>query len=144
MWGEWWVWAAAALALGILELLAPAYVFLGFAVGGVVMALALLVGGACGGLDRGVVAAGAPRLRAGLGGGVDGAQGGARGARGLLPDRASRRQRRLTRAIAASAGARASLSAWMPRPFTSQDSPKASTVTTSSHSTGRAAAIAQR
>ena len=45
MWGEWWVWAAAALALGILELLAPAYVFLGFAAGGVVMALALLVGG---------------------------------------------------------------------------------------------------
>ena len=45
MWAEWWVWAAAALGLAILEMLAPAYVFLGFAVGGVVMAAILLVGG---------------------------------------------------------------------------------------------------
>ena len=34
----WWAWLAAALALGILEILAPGFIFLGFAVGAVVMA----------------------------------------------------------------------------------------------------------
>lgn len=29
----WWVWALGALALGILELLVPGYLFLGFAIG---------------------------------------------------------------------------------------------------------------
>lgn len=45
MWAEWWVWAVAALGLGILEMLAPAYAFLGFAVGAGVVAVVLLVGG---------------------------------------------------------------------------------------------------
>lgn len=45
MWDEWWVWAAAALLCGILELAAQAYVFLGFAVGAAAMAAILLVGG---------------------------------------------------------------------------------------------------
>lgn len=35
----WWVWLAAALALGILEVLAPGFIFLGFALAAVVMAL---------------------------------------------------------------------------------------------------------
>lgn len=34
----WWVWLCAALALGILELLLPGYIFLGIAVGAVAMA----------------------------------------------------------------------------------------------------------
>lgn len=34
----WWAWLAAALALGILEILAPGFIFLGFAVGALVMA----------------------------------------------------------------------------------------------------------
>lgn len=30
---EWWVWMAAAVALAILEVIAPGYIFLGFALG---------------------------------------------------------------------------------------------------------------
>lgn len=46
MWWEiWWIWLAAALALGILEIFAPGFIFLGFALGaaavGVLMALGL-------------------------------------------------------------------------------------------------------
>ena len=41
----WWPWMAAALALAILETFAPAYVFLGFAVGAAAMGLLFLVGG---------------------------------------------------------------------------------------------------
>ncbi len=41
----WWVWLCAALALGILELLAPGYIFLGIAVGAGVMALAVALFG---------------------------------------------------------------------------------------------------
>lgn len=33
MWSVWWVWLAAGVGLGILEILAPGYVFLGFAIG---------------------------------------------------------------------------------------------------------------
>jgi membrane protein implicated in regulation of membrane protease activity len=35
----WWVWMAAALALGILEVLVPGFIFLGFALSAAVMAL---------------------------------------------------------------------------------------------------------
>lgn len=38
----WWVWLAAALALAILEVLAPGFVFLGFAVGAAIVGLMLL------------------------------------------------------------------------------------------------------
>lgn len=42
---EWWVWAVAALVMGILEILAPAFVLLGFAIGAGVVSILLLVGG---------------------------------------------------------------------------------------------------
>jgi membrane protein implicated in regulation of membrane protease activity len=41
----WWVWLAAALALGILEILAPGFIFLGFAFAAALMALLHLVFG---------------------------------------------------------------------------------------------------
>ncbi|MGC9419990.1 MAG: NfeD family protein [Rhodovulum sp.] len=40
----WWVWLAAAAGLAILEMLAPAYVFLGFAIGAAVVGTALALG----------------------------------------------------------------------------------------------------
>jgi membrane protein implicated in regulation of membrane protease activity len=46
----WWVWMAAALALGILEVLAPGFVFLGFACGAVGVSLILLITGMTPGL----------------------------------------------------------------------------------------------
>ncbi|CUI02022.1 MULTISPECIES: NfeD family protein [Leisingera] len=49
-WTLWWVWAAAALVLGILEILAPGFVFLGFAIGAAAVALLLLVSGGSWGL----------------------------------------------------------------------------------------------
>jgi inner membrane protein len=33
MWNIWWVWIVAGFALGVLEILAPGYIFLGFAMG---------------------------------------------------------------------------------------------------------------
>lgn len=38
----WWVWLAAALVLGILEMLIPGFIFLGFAIGAAVVGIALL------------------------------------------------------------------------------------------------------
>lgn len=38
----WWVWLAAALGLAILEVLAPGFVFLGFAIGAALVGLMLL------------------------------------------------------------------------------------------------------
>lgn len=38
----WWVWLAAALVLAILEVLAPGFVFLGFAIAAALVGLALL------------------------------------------------------------------------------------------------------
>ncbi|TCL09766.1 hypothetical protein BXY66_1830 [Shimia isoporae] len=38
----WWVWMASALVLAILEVLAPGFVFLGFAIGAAVVGVALL------------------------------------------------------------------------------------------------------
>ena len=35
MWNVWWVWIVAGFALGVLEILAPGYIFLGFAMGAV-------------------------------------------------------------------------------------------------------------
>jgi len=50
LWTLWWVWCAAALALGILEVLVPGFVFLGFAIGAAVTGLLLLATGAAWGL----------------------------------------------------------------------------------------------
>lgn len=43
-WSEWWVWASAGLILAILEVIAPGYVFLGFAAGAGGMAVLLALG----------------------------------------------------------------------------------------------------
>ena len=48
-WLLWWVWVAVAIVLGVLEVLAPVFVFLGFSAGA--MGTALLVGL---GLDTGI------------------------------------------------------------------------------------------
>ncbi|RKF15230.1 hypothetical protein D6850_10365 [Roseovarius spongiae] len=49
-WSLWWVWMAAALLLGIVEVLLPGYVFLGFGMGAALVGLLLLVTGAGWGL----------------------------------------------------------------------------------------------
>ena len=35
MWGIWWVWVVAGFGLGVLEVLVPGFIFLGFAIGAV-------------------------------------------------------------------------------------------------------------
>ncbi|MBK1637223.1 NfeD family protein [Rhodovulum adriaticum] len=40
----WWVWMAAGVALAILELLAPGYVFVGFAAGAFMVGAAIWMG----------------------------------------------------------------------------------------------------
>lgn len=35
MWALWWVWVVAGFALGVLEVIVPGYIFLGFAIGAV-------------------------------------------------------------------------------------------------------------
>lgn len=37
MWGLWWVWVVAGFALGVLEIIVPGYIFLGFAIGAIVV-----------------------------------------------------------------------------------------------------------
>jgi membrane protein implicated in regulation of membrane protease activity len=44
MWSVWWVWIVGALVLAIVEVLAPAQIFVGFAVGAGLTGLALLIG----------------------------------------------------------------------------------------------------
>lgn len=39
--GLWWAWGAAALILAILEVLAPGFIFLGFAIGAAAVAVIL-------------------------------------------------------------------------------------------------------
>ena len=43
-WSLWWVWMVGALSLAILEVVAPAEIFLGFAVGAAGVGFALLLG----------------------------------------------------------------------------------------------------
>ncbi|MEX0305057.1 MAG: NfeD family protein [Leisingera sp.] len=50
IWTLWWVWCAAALVLAILEVLAPGFIFLGFAIGAAAVGLILLTTGAAWGL----------------------------------------------------------------------------------------------
>lgn len=44
MWNVWWVWIVAGFALGVLEVLAPGYIFLGFAIGAVVTGILVGLG----------------------------------------------------------------------------------------------------
>ena len=43
-WSVWWVWMVGALLLAIVEVIAPAQIFLGFALGAAGVGLALLIG----------------------------------------------------------------------------------------------------
>jgi inner membrane protein len=44
MWTVWWVWVVAGFALGVLEVLIPGFIFLGFAIGAVVTGILVGVG----------------------------------------------------------------------------------------------------
>ena len=44
LWSLWWVWLAAALILAIVEVLAPGFIFLGFAIGVALTGLGIAVG----------------------------------------------------------------------------------------------------
>ncbi len=44
IWQEWWVWVVLGIVLGVLELLAPAFVLLGFAIGTVITGGLLALG----------------------------------------------------------------------------------------------------
>ncbi len=43
LWEQWWVWMSGAVLLATLEVLAPGYIFLGFALGALALGLLLLV-----------------------------------------------------------------------------------------------------
>jgi membrane protein implicated in regulation of membrane protease activity len=55
LWQEWWIWAVAGILLGIVEVIVPGYIFLGFAVGAMLVALTLLICGVLG-LGAGAIA----------------------------------------------------------------------------------------
>lgn len=44
MWTAWWFWAVLAVILGILEVVAPTHVLLGFALGAGIVAMGLVFG----------------------------------------------------------------------------------------------------
>lgn len=44
MWAQWWLWVVGGLILGILEIVAPAFIFLGFAIGAVLTGIILWLG----------------------------------------------------------------------------------------------------
>ncbi|MFN4193150.1 MAG: NfeD family protein [Tabrizicola sp.] len=48
--GTWWAWIILGFALGVLEVLAPGYIFLGFAIGAVLTGVLVGLGIAPGGL----------------------------------------------------------------------------------------------
>jgi inner membrane protein len=43
-WQLWWVWVVFGVALGVLEVLVPGFIFLGFAIGAVVVGVLLGIG----------------------------------------------------------------------------------------------------
>lgn len=45
MWMIWWVWVSAALVLAILEIIAPGFILLGFAIGAALVGALLGLGG---------------------------------------------------------------------------------------------------
>jgi inner membrane protein len=50
-WSVWWVWLVAGFLIGGLEILAPGYIFLGFAIGAVTTGILLGLGVLSGGLS---------------------------------------------------------------------------------------------
>ncbi|MGR3290314.1 MAG: NfeD family protein [Paracoccaceae bacterium] len=44
IWQEWWVWIVGGIALAVLEILAPAFVLLGFSVGALATGVLIAVG----------------------------------------------------------------------------------------------------
>ena len=44
MWAVWWVWVVAGFALGVVEVLVPGFIFLGFAIGAVITGVLVGVG----------------------------------------------------------------------------------------------------
>ncbi|MBO9413239.1 MULTISPECIES: hypothetical protein [unclassified Ruegeria] len=44
-WLTWWIWLAGALALGILEIVLPGFIFLGFAIGAAITGVLLIIPG---------------------------------------------------------------------------------------------------
>lgn len=56
LWQVWWVWVVVGFALGGLEILAPGYIFLGFAIGAVLTG-ALVGFGILGGVVSGLLLA---------------------------------------------------------------------------------------
>jgi membrane protein implicated in regulation of membrane protease activity len=44
IWEIWWVWVAAGIGLAILELLAPGFIFVGFAIGAVLVGVLVGLG----------------------------------------------------------------------------------------------------
>ncbi|MFN3577795.1 MAG: NfeD family protein [Tabrizicola sp.] len=48
--GTWWAWVILGFALGVLEVLAPGFIFLGFAIGAVLTGVLVGIGFAPGGL----------------------------------------------------------------------------------------------
>ncbi len=44
MWAVWWAWIVAGFALGVLEVLVPGFIFLGFAIGAVVTGILVGLG----------------------------------------------------------------------------------------------------
>ena len=44
MWSVWWVWVVAGFVLGVVEVLMPGFIFLGFAIGAVITGLLVGIG----------------------------------------------------------------------------------------------------
>ena len=49
MWTTWWVWVVGGFLIGVLEVVVPGYIFLGFATGAVLTGVLLLLGVVTGG-----------------------------------------------------------------------------------------------
>jgi inner membrane protein len=44
MWATWWVWVVVGFALGVVEVLVPGFIFLGFAIGAVITGVLVGIG----------------------------------------------------------------------------------------------------
>ena len=49
MWNIWWIWISAGVVLAILEVLAPGFIFVGFAIGAAVVGILLAIDDSLGG-----------------------------------------------------------------------------------------------